>query len=152
MRYYILILTVIWTVILGGCANDRNSKKLDSEQSVLNEKIDSLKWLFYAYTFDGKVFFQQNQKEYHTIECEVVMDKVEERGDSLFCYLSYYKDGLRYSHIRDGLNINGFIYYSGVAKPLTGMLSLDSFDLPSYVRKDNIKTDSVFREFIKRLN
>jgi hypothetical protein len=147
MRFIIIITGLICTLCLSNCTSNNSPSATDNYE--LNKRTDSLKWLFYAYTFQGKVIFQEGAKEYESINCEVNVDTIIRQGDSLLFLLSYFKDGVKSNHIREGMNLSGFAYYFGAAKPLTGMLVFDEFDNIEYLKRDNYKTDSMFRFFLR---
>ena len=151
LRFFIILLLVYLA-----CKNKPTTSIWQQEQNnyLNNQLIDSLKWLFYAYTFDGIVDFKSEQNRFQTkpIECEIKVDTVVSRNDTLYVNFSYYKENYKYSHLYEGLMVYGFVFSNGIAKPLTGNVILENFEDPSYVRSDNRKTDSMFRNYLKTID
>src|SRR3981081_3575227 len=92
-----------------GCNNQPNSTNNLDEKVITDQRLDSLKWLFYAYTFDGKALFEKNGiiQEFRPTECEVRFERMSNSNDSLFYILNLYKEGYKYNHIHDGLMVYG---------------------------------------------
>jgi hypothetical protein len=148
MKQIGIIAVLISVLSFSSCSS--NSKNFSDIN--LDERTDSLKWLFYAYTYKGKVLFNKTQSEYDPVECDANIENVIQKKGTLFCLLVYYKNGIRVSKIREGLNINGFTYFSGVAKPLTGALVFDDFEKLESLKKDNRVTDSTFMVYLKQID
>jgi hypothetical protein len=139
------------TIVLLSCNTHSNSSQ-DLNQTYKDGKhLDSLKWFFYAYTYEGKALFKKDGKvyEFYPTECEIKVNNENILGDSIIYNLSYYKKGYTYQYIYEGLIVNGFVYNNGIYNPLTGMVKLDNFENLDYVKADNIKTDSIFKSFLR---
>ena len=152
MKYIFIIIGVVCLVFLYACSNNRSkTTNITAIDTNLNKQTDSLKWLFYAYTHKGKALLIRDQKvyEFNPIECDVQVVKEFAHNDSLFCLLGYYKEKYRYLYIREGFKTEGFIYFNGIAKPITGMLVYDNFEDPKYLKKNNVTIDSIFNIFLK---
>jgi hypothetical protein len=153
-----LLFTVLLTMLLYynfSCNSNSNTKQSvtttanpDSQNS---SKPDSLKWLFYAYTFTGKALFKNEKGSsiVNPVECEVVISLRKMENDTAIYNLKYKKDGYEFSHVYEAMNIYGFSVSNNVPSPLTGGVILDSISYPLYVTKMNNSQDSAFRVFLK---
>ncbi|TMI63526.1 MAG: hypothetical protein E6H07_12145 [Bacteroidetes bacterium] len=150
MREKILFLLLITFLI--GCNNNSETKVILEANSVNPQRIDSIKWFYYAYSYNGLALFKKGQETYsfQPISCNVLIDTLIIRNnDSLEVRLSLHKEGYNYSHLSENLNYYGLLYINSAAIPLTGNVILDHFDDPSFVKKDNQITDSLFRKALE---
>jgi hypothetical protein len=134
--------------LLSSCDN----ANLKEQQLKTEIVVDSLKWLFYAYEFNGTALFKKDQRSYNfkPTECAIRDDTLFSlSNDSVEIHLSFYKEGYSFSHVYEGFNFYGFLYGNSVAKPLSGNIVFDNFDDPIFLKNDNRTTDSVFREYLK---
>jgi hypothetical protein len=144
--FTVLLITII------SCNNNEKVLKHPLQSNGMDMHIDSLKWLFYAYSFNGVALFGKNQKNYsfNPAECDIKIDNLKTgSNDSLTVNFSFYREGYKYFHVYEGMNIYGFSCYNNITRPLTGMIVLDSIDNISYIKTLNYKLDSSFRIFLK---
>lgn len=137
------------TIIFFACSNNEQKNHDHENFSGKATIIDSVKWSFYAYTYQSKVLFKNADKNItlNALECDVVITKSEH--DSSVYLAKYKKDGFEYNHIYEGLMIYGFKYEQGVFTPLTGMVKLDEFDKLEYGKNDNFTTSQNFQKFMQ---
>lgn len=147
---------LIFSAFFLTCCNsqkDVSQKKMKQpEQEENKERLDSAKWYFYAYNFEGTGLFKKNGEvsEFKPSECEAQIMNVSKKEDSTFYNIELHKEGYKFLYIKDGFTSSGFYYHDGVFTPETGMIRLDNFDNSEYVRKNNLKVDSIFKAFLKR--
>jgi hypothetical protein len=147
----ITLISLLFLIL--ACSNDnKTSTNPTRNVAIVNSQVDSVKWLFYAYTCNGKARFVKDSLIYNfnPTECDVNLKVGSNRNDTLIYELSYSKANLEYKHIYDGLMVYGFMHVKGVFVPLTGMVHLDNFESLDFVRNDNDETDSVFTVLLKK--
>lgn len=144
-----IILFLMLSIILG--CNSTTNPSTSLEENNTARRMDSLKWFFYAYTHEGKAVFEKDGKvyEFAPTECEIRIDRISNRNDTVFYLMNFYKEGYNYKKVYDGLMVNGFAYINGAFKPLTGMIKFDNFDNTTYLKIDNRRTDSIFKAFLR---
>ena len=136
-------------IIFFACSYNKQKKhvyKNFNENAIIT---DSIKWFFYAYTYQSKVSFKNRDRNVtvNSIECDAVVTKSE--YDSSVYLVKCKKEDLEYNHIYEGIMIYGFKYNRGVFIPLTGMVKLDGFDKWEYVKNDNVITGGKFKKFMQ---
>jgi hypothetical protein len=143
------IFSVAFFFLVASCSD--NNKTSASQSNLHDAKLDSAKWLYYAYTYNGKVLFEKNNQKhsFSPVECDVSVEEQSNHNDTLVYKLNFSKKDFNYSHIYDGLMVYGFKYFNGTFVPLTGMVKLDHFDNIDFAKQDNNKTDSAFAAYIK---
>ena len=112
--------------------------------------IDSLTWLYYAYTFQGQAVFRDGTIEGMPSRFPVKVDTIVRLGDSIVARFYFFKDYTVFSHTLGAMNLNGFIYYNGAAKPLTGGLVFDGFEKWENIKNDNVRADSLFMLYLRQ--
>jgi len=146
------LIYAVFILISCNSKNDDSVKKIEEVPIKENRtQLDSVKWLFYAYNFNGKGLFEKNRKitKFNPIECEVKIISEKSMGDSVYYEIDLYKEGYEYKYIYEGFTSYGFYYLKGVFIPETGMLKTDYFSKLYLARKDNIIRDSMFRSFLR---
>jgi hypothetical protein len=150
MKTYLLLIIFFASI---ACNNDTNKQVQHFRKpSVSETQIDSLKWLFYAYSFDGIALFFKNQQEYNysPAECDVKVDSAYIiNKDTAGVHLSFFKEGYRYSHVYNGFDIYGFLLVQATPRPLVGGAKWVDFDNLEYAKRFNQTADSAFRAFLK---
>ena len=146
----ILLVTLLF--VFESCVD--NYKSSANQGGLNNAQLDSAKWLYYAYTYNGKVLFEKNNQKYsfNPIECDVSVAEQSYQNDTLIYRLNYSKEGFNFLRIYDGLMVYGFKHLNGAFVPLTGMVKLDHFDDMQIVKQDNNKTDTAFTSYIKKID
>lgn len=145
-----ILVSVLAVILLLGC--DSNNSKLTDEKANDKAQIDSLKWLYYAYSFDGYAEFKKDNIRYrfNPTKCDIQVDSVHKfNKDSMMVLFRFHMPGYILSHFDSRISALGFTLKNNVAIPITGMISYDNFNNINYMASNNMKTDSSFREFLK---
>lgn len=147
--------TFFISLLICSC-NTQQNKTVDENQSyklktLSDIEVDSLKWYFYAYSYDCDVLFKGGNEpiSFKSFQCDIKIECEQIDDDTLFAKCIFIKDSLNGIKIYNCISIDRALYYKGVFKPLTGHLVVEGFQDPIQLRQDNNETIEKFKYFLK---
>lgn len=145
-----ILLIAIVCLFSIGCNNKQNGKNVEVREDMERIQYNSI-WSFYSYIFKSKALFDQNGViiRFRPVECDIKIKDVVAQKDTLIYIFELEKNGYSYKKVYEGLPVNGIKYFDSTYVPLTGMIKLDNFEKPGFVKEDNLKTDLEFRTYLK---
>ncbi len=133
----------------------KNLESANSDNSNFENRLDSLKWLYYSYTFDGVALFHKDTSHYNfnPTECGIKVEKIDKVSiDSFAVSFSLVREGYKFSHIYDGIPLFGFTNFKNVVQPIISEIIPHTLKDSLADRQYNRSRDSLFAIFLKQEN